>query len=63
MREIEHLRWMRYHYLQNWDYAPKRDKERRFHNLLVDFGDLEYREQVKDDDTYQTMFEIYSEGF
>ncbi|MCU6763338.1 Uncharacterised protein [uncultured Roseburia sp.] len=62
MREIEHLRWMRYHYLQNWDYAPKRDKQKHFHNLLVDFSDLALEEQMKDDDTYNTMFEIYNEG-
>lgn len=60
MREIEHLRWMRYHYMYNWDYAPKKEKDKHRHNLLVDFDMLPESEKVKDDDTYKTMFEIYN---
>ena len=60
MREIEHLRWMRYHYMYNWDYAPKKEKDKHRHNLLVDFDMLSESEKVKDDDTYKTMFEIYN---
>lgn len=45
---IEHDRWMRFHLLNNWQYAPKRDNPKRRHPLLVPFDTLAPEEQRKD---------------
>lgn len=60
MLEIEHLRWMRYHFMYNWDYSSQKQKDKRLHNLLMDFRRLPLEEQKKDEDAYRTMFEIYN---
>lgn len=52
--EIEHIRWNRYHYFHNWEYAEKRDNEKRHHPLLVPFKELKYEEKIKDRDTWST---------
>lgn len=56
--KIEHIRWNRYHFMNNWDYAEQRDKKRRKHHLLVRYEELSLREQSKDEDTYLALGEI-----
>lgn len=56
--KIEHIRWNRYHFMNNWDYAEQRDKKRRKHHLLVRYDDLSLHEQSKDEDTYLSLGEI-----
>lgn len=46
--ELEHIRWCRYHYLNNWKYGPQRDDTNRIHNLLVPFSELSEEERRKD---------------
>lgn len=48
-RRIEHARWMRFHLLNNWQYAPTRDNARRLHPMLVPFDQLSENERRKDD--------------
>ncbi len=48
-RRIEHRRWARFHYLNNWQYAPVRDNARWQHPLLIPYEDLDPKEQEKDD--------------
>ena len=48
-REIEHIRWMRFHLLQNWRWGPERSNERRIHPMLLPFERLTNEEQAKDD--------------
>lgn len=48
LAELEHIRWCRYHYLNNWKYGEKRDNSKRIHHLLVPFDELSYEEKVKD---------------
>lgn len=48
-REMEHIRWNRYHYLHNWRYAPgKKNRELRTHADLVPYADLSREDQEKD---------------
>lgn len=45
---LEHIRWMRFHVVNNWQYADARNDRFREHNLLVPFESLPYEEQKKD---------------
>lgn len=56
--QIEHIRWNRYHFMNNWDYAPKRDNEKRLHHLLIPFSELSYIEKKKDEDAYLALGEL-----
>ncbi|MBQ6450701.1 MAG: hypothetical protein IJJ29_02125 [Solobacterium sp.] len=47
--EIEHIRWMRFHLMNGWQYAPVRNDQLRRHPLLCPFNDLSAEEQAKDD--------------
>lgn len=55
LREIEHIRWCRYHFFNNWDYAPERDNQRRRHPCLVPFRQLAEKEQIKDEAAYLAL--------
>lgn len=46
--ELEHIRWNRYHYLNNWTYGPETDSANRVHRCLVPFAALSKEEQRKD---------------
>lgn len=48
-REIEHIRWMRFHLLHNWRYGPQRSDRDRLHPMLLPFDQLTEAEQAKDD--------------
>lgn len=48
LSELEHIRWARYHYLNNWDYAEKSDKAKKRHSCLVPFANLSPEEKKKD---------------
>jgi hypothetical protein len=56
--QIEHIRWDRYHFMNNWDYAQKRDNAGRKHHLLVPFDSLSSLEQEKDADAYIALEEL-----
>ncbi|RKM56942.1 hypothetical protein D6856_14285 [Butyrivibrio sp. XB500-5] len=46
--KIEHIRWSRFHFINHWSYAEKRDNARRRHNLLVPYEQLAQSEKEKD---------------
>ena len=48
LQKMEHRRWMRFHQMYNWRYAPVRDNARRFHPLLLPYEQLSASEQRKD---------------
>lgn len=54
-REIEHVRWVRFHALHNWRYAPQRDNARRLHPDLRAFCELSAAEQAKDDYAWELL--------
>lgn len=45
---MEHIRWDRFHFINHWTYAEKRDNSRRKHPLLVPFDQLPPEEKKKD---------------
>ena len=59
-RKIEHMRWVRFHLLHNWSYAPARDDAARRHPLLVPFEMLSEEDRQKDDYAWQMLGELYS---
>lgn len=48
LQEQEHRRWMRFHQMYNWQYAPERDNARRRHPLLLPYAELSEKERSKD---------------
>lgn len=40
LQHIEHIRWSRFLYLNNWTYGNERDNQKRIHNYLVRYEDL-----------------------
>ena len=47
LQEMEHRRWLRFHQLYNWQYAPERDNARRLHPLLLPYDRLPEAERRK----------------
>ena len=63
MAELEHERWCRYHYLNNWTYGipdsgKAKDPVRRIHADLIPFSELPVEERKKDYDTVGVMMSI-----
>lgn len=57
--EIEHIRWNRFHFLNNWRYAPgEKNKEERTHPYLVPFDELPRNIKDLDADSYATLFDV-----
>ncbi len=48
LAELEHKRWLRSHYLDNWKYSEERDDSLHRHPDLRDFDQLSEAEQQKD---------------
>jgi len=59
LAELEHIRWERYHFINNWTYAPTRDSGRRQHPLLIEFSALEAKDQRKDFTPWYNAFSLY----
>ena len=48
LMEMEHRRWMRFHWMYNWRQAPTRDNEMRRHPMLIPYDRLERADKDKD---------------
>ena len=64
--ELEHIRWCRYHYLNNWKYGiPKngkaKDTQNRLHSLLVPYGQLSEVEKEKDRENIRMLMTLQSD--
>jgi len=51
--QLEHIRWCRYHYLNNWKHGvpankENKDKVKRIHTCLLPYDDLPEKEKEKD---------------
>lgn len=53
LAELEHIRWCRYHYLNNWKYDKVTDPAKRHHNCLIPFAELSEEEKLKDIESIQ----------
>ena len=51
-RRIEHNRWVLFHALYNWRYAPTRNNDAREHPLMVPYEALDKAERAKDDNAW-----------
>ena len=63
LAELEHIRWSRYHYLNNWRYAipedgSRKDKERRFHADLLPYRELSDSEKEKDRESVRQLLSM-----
>lgn len=64
--ELEHIRWCRYHYLNNWQYGvpengKAKDPEKRIHMLLVPNDQLDEAEQEKDRENVRMLIALQEE--
>ena len=57
-RRTEHIRWMRFHAIHNWSYAPVRNNAMRHHPSMVPFDRLKVTDQVKDDYSWQLLRQL-----
>ena len=65
LQETEHIRWCRYHFLNNWHKPDgdiiidgekaNKDETRRLHDNLVPYSELSEEEKVKDSYFYRTL--------
>lgn len=48
LAHLEHIRWCRYYYLNNWVYGSVRNNSKRIHNCLIPYEELSEEEKQKD---------------
>lgn len=52
LAELEHIRWCRYHFLNNWEYgndfSGTKNVEQRKHKLLIPYAELKEEDKEKD---------------
>lgn len=65
LSELEHIRWCRYHYLNNWKYGipengKNKDKNRRIHTDLVPYNTLTDADKEKDRENIRILLAIPS---
>lgn len=63
LSELEHIRWCRYHYLNNWRYGvpengKAKDKAARLHTALIPYRELSEAEKEKDRENIRILFSI-----
>ena len=66
LAELEHIRWCRYHYLNNWKYGvpsdgKATDASHKIHTNLIPFHELSEEDKSKDLAAIYTMFGIEME--
>lgn len=64
LSELEHERWCRYHYLNNWQYGvpangKNKDAARKIHQALIPYNKLTREEQLKDLENIRVLLGIH----
>lgn len=64
--ELEHIRWCRYHYLNNWKYGiPKngeaKDQKNRIHSLLVPYDQLAEENKEKNRENIRMLMALQND--
>lgn len=67
LAELEHIRWCRYHYLNNWSFGipengAAKDKKKRIHHDLIPYDRLTEAEKQKDRETIRTLMSVDVSG-
>lgn len=57
-RRLEHERWMRFHFMNNWQYNKVRDDSKRLHSSLLPYDKLDEKERAKDDYAWELLGEL-----
>lgn len=65
--ELEHIRWCRYHFLNDWSYGvpadgKAKDPVLRIHHSLIPYSALSEEEKEKDRETVRCMFQWQEKG-
>lgn len=63
LAELEHIRWCRYHYLNNWTFGQpedgrRKDPARRIHGDLVPYQNLTEAEREKDRENIRILLSV-----
>lgn len=63
LAELEHIRWCRYHYLNNWrlgtpENGKRKDPKRRLHTDLIPYCDLDQPAKEKDRENIRVLLSI-----
>ncbi|MGN8969265.1 hypothetical protein [Intestinimonas sp. HCP28S3_D6] len=63
LAELEHIRWCRYHYLNNWrlgtpENGKRKDPVRRLHTDLIPYRDLDQPSKEKDRENIRVLLSI-----
>ena len=63
LSELEHIRWCRFHYLNNWKYGEPesgraKDAARHIHRDLIPYGELSESEKEKDRSSVRLLLSI-----
>lgn len=63
LAELEHIRWCRYHYLNNWQYGipengKNKDKNKRIHTDLIPYDRLSEEDKEKDRENIRILLSI-----
>ena len=63
LSELEHIRWSRFHYLNNWRYEKlpdgvRKDSVRRIHRDLIPYSELDEPAKEKDRENIRVMLKI-----
>ena len=60
LANLEHIRWCRYHYINNWQYGQpengRKNKAKRIHADLVPYESLTEAEKDKDRENIRILF-------
>jgi len=66
LAQLEHIRWCRYHYLNNWtcgvpENGKNKDAEKRIHKLLIPYANLPEEEKEKDRENVRLLCSLDDE--